>query len=211
MKNKMFILIALFIAVGGFALLLSQKKSEVTAAPAPVPKDVSFIRPHSPSFGNTMGRATVVEWFDPECESCRVIHPIFKKLVSEYKDRVNFVLRYMPYHGNSMFAASALEEAREFGKFEEALDVLFDKQPEWGSHHDPRPELIPEYLAKLGIPKEKLEREYLINKHGHKIKMDEADGKAVGLRGTPTFFVKGEEVSELGEAPLRQAIEAALK
>jgi protein-disulfide isomerase len=157
-----------------------------------------------------MARVMVVEWFDPECESCRAIHPIFEKIVSDYKDRVHFVLRYMPYHAGSMVAASALEEAREHGKFDEALNLLFEKQPEWGDHHQPRPELIPTYLVSLGIPKNKLEREYLLKKHSEKIRMDESDGKSVGVRGTPTFFVNGMMLQELGDRPLRAAIDSAL-
>ena len=74
----------------------------------------------------------------------------------------------MPLHKNSLYAAAVLEEARELGKFEEALEILFEKQPEWGSHRDPRPELIPAYLQPLGIPSEKLERSYVEQKHAAK-------------------------------------------
>ncbi len=210
MKNKGFVLAVIAAAViGFFAFKLFAPKPEQPAAPVPSTSE-SFVRSHSPTFGNTMGRVTVVEWFDPECESCRAIHPAFKKIVSDYKDRVHFVLRYMPYHEGSMYAASVLEEAREQGKFEEALDVLFEKQPEWGDHHNPRSELIPILLAPLGISKESLERETVLKKHIEKIKIDEADGMRVGVRGTPTFYVNGQMIRELGDKPLREAIEAAL-
>ncbi len=212
MKNKIFVVAVALVAILAFAFFsfYSKPKEQVAAPEVVTTSAESFVRAHSPSFGNTMGRVTVVEWFDPECESCRIVHPIFKKIVDRYKDRVHFVLRYMPYHQGSMYAASALEEAREFGKFDQALDILFEKQPEWGNHHDPKPELIVTYLAALGIPKENLEREAVIKKHGDKIKIDEADGNRVGVRGTPTFFVNGQMVQELGEEPLIGAIEAAL-
>src|SRR5690606_25364571 len=108
-----------------------------------------FVRPHSPVYGNSIARVTVVEWFDPECEACRIVHPIFKNIIAQYKDRVRFVLRYMPYHRNSLYAASVLEEAREFKKFDQAMDILFAKQREWGDHHHPRPELIVDYVSQL--------------------------------------------------------------
>lgn len=211
MKNKSFVIaviVAAILAFIGFKMFAPQP--EAVSQPAPESAAESFVRSHSPTFGNTMGRVTVVEWFDPECEACRMVHPTFKKIVEEYKDRVHFVLRYMPYHQGSMYAASALEEARELGKFEQALDLLFEKQPEWGDHHQPRPELISTFLQTLGIPKEKLEREYVINKHGEKIKIDEADGNRVGVRGTPTFFINGRMLQQLGEQPLRAAIDDAL-
>lgn len=212
MKNKVFVLIVIALAILGFFLLKNKPATEPASASVQTSALVeNYIRPHSPSFGNRMGRATVIQWFDPECESCRAIHPIFTKIVNEYKDRVHFVLRYMPYHGNSMYAACALEEARELGKYEQALDILFEKQPEWADHHQPKPELISILLSEIGIPKGKLEHVYLIQKHSEKIKIDEADGKAVGVRGTPTFFVNGQMLRELGEEPLRFAIEEALK
>ncbi len=170
----------------------------------------NFVRFHSQSFGNKSSRVMVVEWFDPECEACRAFHPVFAKIITDYSARVHFVLRYMPFHSNSLYAASVLEEARESGKFDEALSILLEKQPEWGSHHAPRPDLIPAYLEKLGIPKEKLERAYVIQKHGAKIKQDEDDGLKVGVRGTPAFFVNGQQVSELGEVSLRSAINRVL-
>ena len=223
MKGKHFVLVAVGFVVLVFAALMVMKPGQQAPPPPPAdmpvaasaPKAASaggteFVRPHSPSFGNSLARVTVVEWLDPECESCRVMHPIFKKIVKDYSDRVNFVVRYMPYHHGSTFAASALEEAKELGKFEQALDVLFEKQPEWGDHHQPRPDLIPGYLAALGIPKEKLEREYLINKHGEKVLIDKQDGQRVGVRGTPTFFVNGQMVMELGDRPIREAIDTAL-
>lgn len=169
-----------------------------------------FIRPHSPTFGPPMARVTVVQWFDPECESCRMVHPEFKKIMSDYKENVRFVLRYMPYHAGSMFAASALQEAHELGKFEEAVDILFETQPEWGDHHEPKPHLIPKYLVGVGIPAEKLEQDYLFSKHKKNIEMDQADGNQAGVRGTPTFFVNGAMVEELNIGLIRQRIDQAL-
>lgn len=191
-----------------------QKESQspkATPAKAPSADRSNLVRWHSPSFGNKSARVTVVEWFDPECEGCRAIHPAFEKIVSDYADRVHFVLRYMPFHKNSLYAASVLEEARELGKFKEALNLVFQTQPEWARHGAPRPDLIPAYLEKLGIPKEKLERTYVIQKHGAKIKLDEDDGLKAGVRATPTFFVNGELLSELGEEQLRAAINKALR
>ncbi|MDZ4662730.1 MAG: thioredoxin domain-containing protein [Pseudomonadota bacterium] len=219
MKNKLFVVGAAIAAIIIFLVV-----SMNTKTPAPVvpvveslpPESQSngaplFVRPHSPSMGNTMARVTVIEWFDPECESCRMFHPVFKKIVAQYKDRVHFVLRYMPYHKNSMYAASVLEEAHEMGKFEQALDILFEKQPEWGDHHAPKPELIPGYLAKIGLSKNNLVPEVVIKKHGEKVKIDEDDGMRLGVQSTPTFFVNGQPLEQLGEKNLIDMIELVLE
>ena len=170
----------------------------------------TLIRFHSVSYGNPQARVTVVEFFDPECESCREMHPIMKSLISEYGQKVRFVYRYMPLHHNSLLASAALEEARELNKFDEALELLFEHQPIWGSHANPQPELIVEYLQELGIPRGRLESKYLIEKHSQQIQIDKEDGISLGVQRTPTIFVSGKELHELGEAPLREAIEQAL-
>jgi protein-disulfide isomerase len=223
MKNKWFVFGVVGFAIALFAVFWLQRAEQPavsvgsttqveTAAVESKADDLSsaFIRPHSPRFGNSMGRVTVVEWLDPECEACRAMHPIVKGIISDYGDRVLFVIRYMPYHQGSMFAASALEEAREFGKFEEALSILFDKQPEWGNHQRPRPDLIPAYLIKLGIPADRLDREKVIAKHSEKIRLDQEDGNRVGIQGTPSFFVNEKPLKGLGDDQLRAAIEQEL-
>ena len=223
MKNKWFVFGVLGFSIAMFAMFWMQKAQQPASDVSPIRQtetaavsgkdanlSAAFIRPHSPRFGNGMGRVTVVEWLDPECESCRVMHPIVKGIISDYGDRVLFVIRYMPYHQGSMYAASVLEEAREFGKFEEALSILFDKQPEWGNHQQPRPDLIPSYLSDLGIPADRLHRETVIAKHSGKIHIDQEDGNRVGVQGTPTFFVNEKPLKDLGEQALRAAIEREL-
>lgn len=222
MKNGIFVFGSLLLAVVIFAsvyVLNKPTQEQSTDHPKAVnvgsessALDLSeyFVRPHSYRIGNTMANVTVVEWFDPECESCRAVHPVMEKIISEYQDRVLFVFRYMPYHQGSIFAASALEEAKDLGKFPEALNLLFEHQPVWGSHQAPRADLIPSYLAPLGIPPERLEKEYLNTKHLKAIEMDRDDGEKVGVSGTPTFFVNQVKVRGLDEGMIRAAIEAAL-
>ncbi len=188
----------------------AESPQPVAGSPTPTTDPFAFAPGQSPSYGNMMARVVVHEWLDPECEGCGEMHPIFKKIVADYADRALFVVRCMPLHKNSLYAAAVLEEARELGKFNEALDILFEKQPEWGSHEAPKPELIPTYLEPLGIPREKMERSYVIQKHGAKIKRDEDDGVRAGVTGTPNFFVNGQKVRQLSEEALRRALETAL-
>lgn len=212
MKNKLFILISLSIVIAGFIVFSMSKKTEIKKEQdlQPAANLSTLIRFHSVSYGNAQAKVTVVEFFDPECESCREMHPIMKRLIHEYGHKVRFVYRYMPLHHNSLFAAAALEEARELNKFDEALDLLFEHQPIWGSHANPQPELIVEYLHELGIPKSRLKLKYLLEKHSQKIEIDKEDGMSLGAQRTPTIFVSGKQLHELGEAPLREAIEQAL-
>ncbi len=209
-KNKIFILVAVIIALVVFGILTLSNQKSVEASKATTQNDSLLVKPHSPIKGNPDAAVTVVEFLDPECESCRAMHPIMKKLLEEYDGKIKLVIRYMPLHPNSKFASAALEEAREQGRFHEALDLLFEKQPEWGDHHNPRPELISTYLKDLGITGN-LDANALIAKHGSKVDVDQADGVKLGVRYTPTFFVNGVELPEIGYEPVKQAIEIALQ
>lgn len=211
MKNKLFVaLVGLFVAAGFliFAMMMKDNPQEVALANGADFKNL--VRMHSPVLGNKNAKITVVEFLDPECESCREMNSSVKRLLKEYGDEVRVVIRYMPYHKNSRWAASALEESRELGKYDEALTLLFDKQPEWGNHQNPRPELIVEYLSGLGIDRKKLEPSYLLPKHRGKIDLDSSDGAAFGVNGTPTFYVNGKLVEYVGYGFLKAAIDEAI-
>lgn len=211
-NNKVFSICA--VALGALVFFVSaymQTSGDSQKSNSVAYQSELLIRAHSLVKGSSSAPVTIVEFLDPECEACRAMHPIVKQLLSEYGDRVRFVIRYMPLHGNSRLAAAALEEARELGKYDQALDILFENQPIWGSHHNPRPELISSYLKEIGISEEFLAADYLIPKHKWKIDLDETDGKALGIRQTPTFFVNGVMLPEIGYQPIKVAIEIALK
>lgn len=211
MKNKLFVaLVGLFAAAGFLIFAMSMKDNPQEVAVANGANFKNLVRMHSPVLGNKEAKITIVEFLDPECESCREMNPSVKRLLSEYGDKLRVVIRYMPYHKNSRWAASALEESREIGKYEEALTLLFEKQPEWGDHQNPKPELITHYLSELGIDKKKLDPGYLIPKHQGKIDLDSSDGAAFGVKGTPTFYVNGKLVEYVGYGFLKTAIDEAL-
>ena len=181
-------------------------KSQATSR---VSNDV-LLRDWSPSIGPTMSRVVIVEFLDPECESCRAMHPLLKEVLKRYEGRVRYVLRYMAYHQNSELAARWLEAAREQNLYWESLDALFESQPEWAAHHAPRPDLIPQILKSVGVDVEKARLAKDNPKFADWISKDKADGTSAGVSGTPTFFVNGMMLKELGETPLVTLIEAEL-
>lgn len=170
-----------------------------------------FERSHSPTLGPKNAPVTLVEFMDPECESCRLMHPIVKRLLSEYPGELRLVVRYMPLHPNSMVAAGALQAAGQQGRYWEMLDVLFENQPIWGSHHAPRPDLIPGYAEQIGLDMTAFRQVLEGGAYRLVVEADEADGRSLGVQGTPTFFVNGKRVASLGYEPLKATIEAELE
>jgi protein-disulfide isomerase len=75
--------------------------------------DSRLVRPDSPALGSADAPVTVVEFVDPECESCGAFHPTLKSILRDYGGRVRLVVRYMPFHPNSRLAAAFTEAAGE--------------------------------------------------------------------------------------------------
>ncbi len=169
-----------------------------------------LIKPHSVTKGATSAQVTVVEFLDPECESCRAMYPFVKRIFDEYKSEIRFVVRYMAYHKNSTYVANILEGTRAENKYWEALELLFETQDQWANHQNPNPDLIPEILRPLNLNMNKIIADAKAGKYDALVMEDMEDGKKVGVRGTPTFFVNGHQVQELGYESLKNEIESRL-
>lgn len=178
----------------------------------------ALIRPDSPTLGAASAPVTIVEFLDPECESCAGFAPVIKKIMKDYDGKVRLVVRYMPLHPNSLSAATFTEAAGEQGKYWEAQEMLFQKQPEWGTKHGPSPgapadinALFRKYAAELGLDADKMNAAFAANKYKEKTERDRKDGETLGVRQTPTLFVNGRKLARLNESDLRSLIDEELK
>lgn len=179
----------------------------------------AMVREDSPTLGSAEARVTLVEFADPECESCAAFAPVIKKLVGEYGGNLRFVLRYMPLHPNSVPAGNFMEAAGEQGKFWQAQELLFQRQSEWGERHGAPaseqkpdvPALFDKYASDLGLDTDAVKRAIVENKFGAKLERDRRDGQTLGVKQTPTLFVNGRRLTRLSEADLRALIEDELK
>ena len=169
-----------------------------------------FVPEHAIRKGNPDAKVTVVEFFDPECESCRKFHPLMQSIMADYEGKIQLVMRYATFHQNSAFAIKILEASRKQEKYWEALEILFQHQPEWGDHHNPRPELLWNFLPRLGINIDEVKKHMEDKSIQDIIVQDTKDGQELGVKSTPTFFVNGKQVMEFGPEHLRAAIDVAL-
>lgn len=181
------------------------------AAPASTLRSTFLVRPHSPTLGPQEAPVTIVEFLDPECESCRVLYPMVKQLLAEFDGRARLVIRYMPLHGNAVYASTLLEAAREQDKYWDYLEIMMARQPEWASHAAPRPELLLTYAPMVGIDVERLKADAENPQIRIRILQDQTDGQSLGVTGTPTFFINGGELMRLSYGDLRNAILAHLQ
>jgi len=164
------------------------------------------------SLGEASAKVVIVEFFDPECESCRRFHPLTKMLLDEFKGQIKLVLRYAPFHPNSKFAVQILEASRKQNLYFEVLDKLYQYQPQWGDHHHPRPELIWNYLPEIaGLDVEKLKADMSDPETNKIIDQDLQDGQKLGVQRTPQFFVNGEPLLNFGYQELRELVLSHIK
>lgn len=179
----------------------------------------TLVRPDSPTLGTPDARVTLVEFLDPECESCAAFSPIVKQILKDYDGKVRLVIRYMPLHPNSLRAATLTEAAGEQGKYWEMQELLFRKHSEWGERHGAPPSAQPqnidalfeEYAKELGLDIEKVNSAIRENRYKAKLDRDRKDGQTLGVRKTPSFFVNGRMLLRFSENDLRALINDELK
>ena len=174
---------------------LAQKRSEL------------FVRTYSPRYGNKEAKVILTEFLDPECESCRKFYPEVKSILNKYEGKVQLVVRYAPFHKNSKLAIAALEAVRKQGKYWEVLEKLFHYQPMWADHHNPKPELMFNYIAEMGIDMERLKTDMQGPEIRNIIQQDLEDLRTLNIKGTPSFFVNGKAPEKFGARFLRELIE----
>lgn len=171
----------------------------------------ALVRPHSPVFGNPAAKVTIVEFFDPSCETCRAFYPIVKRMVNASFGQVRLVLRYAPLHHGSDTAIKILEAARQQGKYWEALELALAAQPQWASHDRPQPEMIWSLIGDIGLDMAKAKADANGPTVDQVLRQDIADMQALKVDRTPGFFVNGTPLREFGEAQLKALVEQEIK
>ncbi|MCX8456667.1 DsbA family protein [Paenarthrobacter ureafaciens] len=194
-----------------YAVLVANKPAP--AAPV-VAADAQLVREDSHRVTSPASeKAQLVEFLDFECESCRAAEPLLAELKKEYGDRITFIHRYypLPGHRNSGTAAVAVEAAAQQGKYEEMAAKLFETQPQWGERQDSQAALFRTYAQELGLDLAKYDNAVLDQATKDRINQDVADGRALGVTGTPTFFLNGKKLTLNTEAQFRQLLDEAIR
>ena len=169
-----------------------------------------LVRDYSQSLGPADARVTIVEFFDPGCETCRVFAPLVKSLLASHPGRVRLVLRYAPFHEGADTMVKILEAARRQEKYWETLQVMFDTQPHWASHHHPQPDKIWEFLPSTGLDMEEIRRDMNSPRILEIVRQDMADAQTLGVRQTPAFFVNGKPLRSFGLSQLKALVDAEI-
>jgi protein-disulfide isomerase len=165
-----------------------------------------LVRMHAPVAGPQDAPVTLVEFFDPACETCRAFHPIVKDLMRQYPADLRLVIRYAPFHPGSDQVVRLLEAAKRQGKYWEALEMVLAAQPLWADHGHPDVRKAYAAAAQAGLDMGQAQADAASAGIASVLRQDIDDLTALGVNKTPTFFVNGRPLPSFGEEQLRSLV-----
>jgi protein-disulfide isomerase len=192
-------IVALFFYLGMNAY---QKRVQTAQEVQVKAEQTRLVRMHSPVFGPQGAPVTIVEFFDPACETCRAFYPLVKNLMAQYPNDVRLVIRYAPFHQGSDRVVKLLESAKGQGKYQAVLEAVLAAQPAWADHGQPNIEIAFKVAEQAGLDLVKARQD--IEKPGMQslLQQDIEDLTALQVTKTPTFFINGRSLPSFGPEQL---------
>ena len=144
------------------------------------------------SRGEPDAAVTLVEFSDFECPFCVRVQPTLERVMEQYAGSVRLVYRHFPLTSIHPFAYKAAEAslcAGEQDRFWEYHDLLFAEQQAMSV-----PDLK-EKARRLGLAGAAFDDCLDSGRHTAAVRKDLFAGSALGVSGTPAFFVNGRFLS----------------
>ncbi|MEV6309140.1 DsbA family protein [Streptomyces sp. NPDC051840] len=146
-------------------------------------------------------------WCDLQCPDCHQALTDVRALRARYGDRLEIRLRHFPLEKNrhAYAAAQAAEEAAEQGRAWPYAEALLARTADLARGGEP---VLLEVAGELGLDAEEFDTALIDGRHLLIVDADQAEGKAIGVTGTPTYVI-GEERLDGGKSQegLRERIE----
>jgi protein-disulfide isomerase len=172
---------------------LTIKTPSTTSRPAPIVNiNMEELVDDDPWFGNPEASVVIVEFSDFQCPFCERATATVRQIRDTYGDDILFVYRDFPIHSIHPQAQKAAEGAQcadDQGKFWDYHDILFEKRTEWAAETGVAK--FKEYAADLSLDTEEFNSCLDTGKYASEVGDDLAAGQALGVTGTPTFFING--------------------
>jgi protein-disulfide isomerase len=139
----------------------------------------------APSRGPAGAIVIVVEFADFRCAHCVQMLPILERLQQEHPDDIRFVFKHYPIvSAESTRAAQAAVAAQRQGAFWPMHDALFS-----ASQLPLDDAALVRMAGALGLDVARFRADLDAPETAAQVQADRTQGRALGLRGTPAFFV----------------------
>ncbi|MBX3248889.1 MAG: thioredoxin domain-containing protein [Myxococcales bacterium] len=147
----------------------------------------------APVRGTPMGASvTLVVFSDFECPYCRLAHPLLMQLLREHEGRARLAFKHFPLsmHERAVPAALAAAAAQNQGKFWEMHDILFE-------HQDALTDAdLERYAREIGLDLARFRADVTAEAARERVERDRAEGRELGVQGTPSIFINGRRFEE---------------
>jgi predicted DsbA family dithiol-disulfide isomerase/uncharacterized membrane protein len=157
--------------------------------------------PEARSLGPANAAVTITVFSDFQCPACKVAAEVLRELTEEMTGRVRLIYKFYPLdsscnpylkrpmHRYACAAASAAYCASAQGKFWTYHDYLFTNQTEI-----PEENLF-QFAQSSDLDLKKFDACHHDRHALEEVQKDIAEGNRLGIRGTPTIFVNGQQYS----------------
>lgn len=163
--------------------------------------------PHSK--GNPKASIKITEFADFQCPACAEGAKYLKGLMKTHPQAIYLEMKYFPLqmHQHAYLSARYAECAAWQDRFWPFHDHLFERQANWRKLTDPQPAF--EVIAKdVNLDLAQLKECLADPAVSEFIDKRKAEGEALGVRSTPTYYVNGKMV--VGAKPLQLEMDKLL-
>ena len=151
-----------------------------------------------PMLGSASAKVLIIEFGDYQCPSCRMFwKDVEPRLKKEYIDtgKVKLVFRDYPIvqiHPEALLAAEAVDCSADQNKYWQYHDKVFREQYNKGDDLVRfKAADLKKWAKDIGLDPAKFDQCLDSEKYKNEVLKDKADGDAVSVQGTPTFFING--------------------
>ncbi|MEU7397448.1 DsbA family protein [Streptomyces albogriseolus] len=146
-------------------------------------------------------------WCELQCSDCRTALDDLRALRARYGDRLDIRLRHFPLekHKHAFAAAQAAEEAWEQGRGWDYTEAVLGQVEELERRGEA---VLVETARELELDADEVDTALIDGRHILVVDADQAEGKAIGVTGTPTYVIGGERLDGgKSQEGLRERIE----
>ena len=161
----------------------------------------------SGSTGAVEPSITIVEFSDFACPYCSKMVPVIDDLLKAYPGQVQVIVKDfpLPIHPGSELAHEACLAAKAQGKYWEMYHLLYADQ-----RHLEKSDLLAD-ARHLHLDVPRFQRALDSHEYRSAVRDSVAEGRALGVNATPTFFLNGEKLSGVQSFDfLKGQVQAAL-
>ncbi|MGA5819229.1 DsbA family protein [Kitasatospora sp. NPDC094028] len=150
-------------------------------------------------------------WCDLQCTDCRTALDDVRALRAQYGDALPVELRHFPLekHKHAYAAAEAAEEAFAQGLGWPFVEALLARAEDLGARGQ---QVLLDVAREVGVDVEEVDTALIDGRHMLTVDSDQAEGKAIGVTGTPTYVIGGQRLDGgQSQEGLRERIVAVIE